>query len=446
VVIAALVACGCLTASAGPAAAQTPGTLVGETLQATPAYDAQGDCASAAQCVQATATCDADANSTVSYTASGTAVGPYPGTFTASGSVTFGPQVLPSFTGIVPSPAGANVSLTESFTIHSGATTITGTKRLAANVIPFVPGAGVGSCRSLPGGYAYADSASATYTATITDPTGSVTRTGATALNFSRSSTTDCGSAPVCNSGNFAEAFYTQDEGSGPAATLRLDPRTATNEVGGRHCVIATVTDASGRPVPDVTVRFTVAGSVSTSGSRTTGSDGKAEFCYAGPSFPGADTLRAFADTDRDSSQDPGEPFDVATKTWVLPATTPLCEVKITQGGRITAANGDKATFGGNARASAAGSVSGQEQYTDHGPAQPLMVKATSILAITCSQDRREATIFGRATVNGSGSHYFRIRVADNGEPGRNDVYGILLSTGYFSGDQRLEGGNVQIH
>jgi hypothetical protein len=36
--------------------------------------------------------------------------------------------------------------------------------------------------------------------------------------------------------------------------------------------------------------------------------------------------------------------------------------------------------------------------------------------------------------------------VTDNGEPGTNDIYGILLSTGYFSGDQRLKGGNVQIH
>jgi hypothetical protein len=95
---------------------------------------------------------------------------------------------------------------------------------------------------------------------------------------------------------------------------------------------------------------------------------------------------------------------------------------------------------------SAAGSPQGQEEYTDHGPAQRLKVQSTSILAVTCTQDRREATIFGRANVNGSGSHLFRIRVADNGEPGTNDIYGILLSTGYHSGDRRLEGGNVQIH
>src|SRR5207244_4418765 len=131
------------------------------------------------------------------------------GTWTGSGSVTFGPQILPSFTGALPSPAGANLSLTESFTINSGTTTITGTKLLAADVISFVPGTGMGACGSLPGGYYAYDEASATYVATITDPTGSITQTGNTELNFGRYSTTDCGSAPVCNYGNFAEAFYT---------------------------------------------------------------------------------------------------------------------------------------------------------------------------------------------------------------------------------------------
>ena len=36
-----------------------------------------------------------------------------------------------------------------------------------------------------------------------------------------------------------------------------------------------------------------------------------------------------------------------ATKAWVLPVTTPLCTINIDNGGRITADNGDKATFGG---------------------------------------------------------------------------------------------------
>ena len=40
----------------------------------------------------------------------------------------------------------------------------------------------------------------------------------------------------------------------------------------------------------------------------------------------------------------------------------------------------------------------------------------------------------------------FRIDVTDQGEPGTNDTYGITMSDGYVSGQQRLQGGNVQIH
>lgn len=157
--------------------------------------------------------------------------------------------------------------------------------------------------------------------------------------------------------------------------------------------------------------------------------------------------ITAYADTDEDNTQDLGEPSGAATKTWVLPPSTPLCEVTISDGGRITAANGDKATFGGNAKVSSSGEdVSGEQQYIDHGPVQPLNVHSISVLAVVCSADRTEATLFGQATIDGDGSHFYRIRVRDGGEPGRGvDQYGILLSTGYFSGDQTLEGGNVQI-
>ena len=37
--------------------------------------------------------------------------------------------------------------------------------------------------------------------------------------------------------------------------------------------------------------------------------------CYTGPALPGADAIKAYADTDGDSVQDMGEPFDTATKT-----------------------------------------------------------------------------------------------------------------------------------
>jgi Bacterial Ig-like domain (group 1) len=226
----------------------------------------------------------------------------------------------------------------------------------------------------------------------------------------------------------------------GPPATLELTPPTADNVVDSQHCVTAAVEDAAGNATPNIVVRFSVTGSVTVGGSDTTDASGEAEFCYTGPALPGADVIAAYADTDADSTQDAGEPGDTAAKSWVLPTSTAGC--KVTYGGRITAGNGDKATFGGNAHVP----PKGQEQYRDHGPAASMNVHSINVLAVTCSTDGTQASIFGTATVGGAGSFDYRIDLEDLGEPGTNDTYRIRLSNGYDSGEQVLESGNVQIH
>jgi hypothetical protein len=107
-------------------------------------------------------------------------------------------------------------------------------------------------------------------------------------------------------------------------------------------------------------------------------------------------------------------------------------------------------TFGGNARVSETGRVSGQQEYRDHGPAQPMRVRSTTVSSILCVIDTSggngEASIFGTATIDGSGSYQYRIDVDDNGEPGTGrDTYHIQLSNGYDSGVQTLQGGNIQV-
>src|SRR5918996_1440081 len=237
----------------------------------------------------------------------------------------------------------------------------------------------------------------------------------------------------------------------GAPATLVLEPAADTNPVGTDHCVTATVRDAFGNPVPGVTVRFSVPTSVATFASPSSGADvtdanGEATFCYSA-SLPGEDAIHAFADTNNNGTQNAGEPFGDATKTWTPPASTELCEVKITEGGWIVANNGDRASFGGNAKVSADGSsVQGQQQYQDHGPAQPRTVHSIELLATICSEDLTTATIFGTATIDGAGVFIFRIDVTDQSEPGTDDTYGIMLSDGYASGQKQLQGGNVQIH
>jgi hypothetical protein len=226
-------------------------------------------------------------------------------------------------------------------------------------------------------------------------------------------------------------------------ATLDLQPATATNFVDAQHCVTATVKDEFGNVTPGITVDFSVAPTTfrtPSSGTAVTNASGEAQFCYSS-ALPGGDVISAFADTNGNSVQDGTEPGDTAAKTWVLSGSSEGC--KVTYGGRIEAANGDKATFGGNAKGSG---PSGQEQFRDHGPAANLNIHSINVQTVTCSADGTMASIFGTATVNGGGSVDYRIDVTDLAEPGSTDTYRIRLSTGYDSGVQVLSGGNIQIH
>jgi hypothetical protein len=139
-----------------------------------------------------------------------------------------------------------------------------------------------------------------------------------------------------------------------------------------------------------------------------------------------------------------GLAIDNSFRTGTL--STPGCEVKISDGGWIIALNTDTATFGGNAKVSLSGVSSGQQEYQDHGPVQPLNVNTIDVQAVVCSSDRTSASLFGHATVNGMGSYEYEIDLKDAGEPGTNDMYRITIpGVGYESGPQKLGGGNVQI-
>ena len=80
------------------------------------------------------------------------------------------------------------------------------------------------------------------------------------------------------------------------AATLDLQPETAVNPVGTPHCLTATAENFGGQPAANIRVYFRVTGSMTLGGSDITDANGVAEYCYTGPSFPGADSIFAFAD------------------------------------------------------------------------------------------------------------------------------------------------------
>jgi hypothetical protein len=125
---------------------------------------------------------------------------------------------------------------------------------------------------------------------------------------------------PANNTSEFSGVLFVPEPT--PSPTLTLSPPTATNDLGEEHCVTATARDGSGIAMVGVTVRFSVSGAHSTSGSATTGTDGVAEFCYEGTTA-GLDTIEAYADTNSDSVQNEGEPADDALKTWVEPVVIP---------------------------------------------------------------------------------------------------------------------------
>lgn len=142
------------------------------------------------QDVTLTIDCDPSGVSTVQYSASGTAVGPYPGTFTVHGTVTIAPQTLPGpRTGTV---AGPLQSLAETFTINSLVGTVNGTKTLP-------PGGATpsdeGSCQHVTGfATGPVSDASGTvvdvfsqpvYSATIQQPSGTSGAQGDASLSFS---------------------------------------------------------------------------------------------------------------------------------------------------------------------------------------------------------------------------------------------------------------------
>jgi Ca2+-binding RTX toxin-like protein len=102
--------------------------------------------------------------------------------------------------------------------------------------------------------------------------------------------------------------------------TLALTPATDTNPENTPHTVTAHVEDPDGDPMAGVTVRFSVAGANTASGMGVTNASGNATFTYAGAN-PGTDTITAFADSNGNGTQDPGEPSDTATKTWTAGAS-----------------------------------------------------------------------------------------------------------------------------
>lgn len=144
-----------------------------------------------------------------------------------------------------------------------------------------------------------------------------------------------------------------------------------------------------------------------------------------------------------DGGTDPPDPIEI-------------CRDFVTGGGWIN----DKETFGvsGGIRN---GKFWGQLSYNDHGmkgkghgkkgkdhgkkdKKDDVKVKSTSVTGYFII-DAVTRQIEGTARLNGKTPVTYTVIVTDNGEPGRNDTFSIVLSNGY-SASGTLKGGNIQLH
>ena len=192
-----------------------------------------------------TTDCNQLGNSTVSYHAEGAATGPYPGTFVADGTITIGPQTTPARPPTVDSEGtfmGPILTLTETFTIVSGATTITGSKQLTAPVTGEQERA---TCQNLTffGGVTGTGrivevEAATLYEATINEPAGTFTDSGrATPVLTLVEIAGSCPAGPFCesNSGNFDQLFTLSDQ-EAPPATCDEDEQGDDDHQGDEDC------------------------------------------------------------------------------------------------------------------------------------------------------------------------------------------------------------------
>src|SRR5438445_7868521 len=113
----------------------------------------------------------------------------------------------------------------------------------------------------------------------------------------------------------------------------------------------------------------------------------------------------------------------------------------VTGGGWITGPSGARANFG-VAGGMKNGALWGHLSYIDHG-SDGLKVKGTGVTAYSGTGTSRH--IEGTAEINGASGCTYKVDVADNGEPGRNDTFSLELSNGYKASGN-LAGGNIQLH
>jgi len=130
-----------------------------------------------------------------------------------------------------------------------------------------------------------------------------------------------------------------------------------------------------------------------------------------------------------DGFADPGESL-----TLNIPLSNPFCAI---------GANGVTISVDG-------GAPQGELLYIECRPTGLLKLKSTSMQSLSIVGVT--GVIIGKATINGMGNYTFRATVVDNGEPGRDDQFGLRVTApggavvpGLTFDPITLSGGNIQV-
>jgi hypothetical protein len=375
--------------------------------------------------------CNPEGTSSATFVVNGSAGGPHPGTYESTITVTAGPLTYGE---------GALLGVNETFEIVSGETLITGTKHLVPRderIYPFLcTVTSSAECEEVSV-IASASGDALRYEATITSPEGTRQEEGYAEFQI-HADGFRCG-AEMQFSWGYMEQFFSAAIPSREPATVTLSPATAVNAVDTFHELTATVSDESGQPVTGAIVRFNVVGTSSASGDCTSDGNGECTFSYQVAPFPGEDAITAYVDVNANGVQDAGEPTGTATKTIVLPASTPG---QTTGGGQFVknqaGATGD-VTFSLTARSDGS-TLQGGCTIVDKAGGT---IKCLDVLAYV--QHGSYATIFGHAEQDGVATLY-RISVVDTGERGSDpaDLITITTSAGYLASGP-VTSGDVQV-
>ncbi len=226
------------------------------------------------------------------------------------------------------------------------------------------------------------------------------------------------------------------------AASLAVAGPATPNLAGQTAALTATVRDSAGNPVANAPVSWTTAGVGSLSAFETLTDERGTALATAKSDLLGVQIVTAQS----------GSASGSVSLTWAgLPALPPLLLIgpntpgKASGGGHFNAPN--QRSFGFSAEYQAAASAPGG--YLSFDDKSGTKVKAENVDSFVIT-DGNHATVKGAATFNGVTGYRYRIDAVDNGEPGSNDRFNLVVTkTGdplfrYKTGG-KLAGGNIQV-